>query len=309
MFLCVQLWPLTSKFHLNQLSFSKPLLFNCLNFVLVCYCLDRWLRMSRTLSLFDPVTCTCFPSCARSASESKRKASTSASARCFLMSFLRTIGSRLLSDHKLSGLSGKEPGPNSQPPPTDLGSAVTLCLHCPLWIQHPLLGPKPRSHIPSCLLQHPQMCRLWLFAPSTLAHFSLSFFTQSPHYLRDQNQSNPGSPPPSPSYWTSVPCWEHLEFIMLFTFTFTFITLILWLAPHYNTWPQVANAPPWPINVFYFYRNVFTVCFYVSIFRFSTLDNSEFPWQTLSTMHSTIRSTVYNLEVFPSTFIISTCCR
>lgn len=308
MFLCVQLWPLTFKFHPNQLSFSKPLLFNCLNFVHVCYCHDRWLRMSRTLSSFDPVTCTCFPSCARSASESKQKASTSASARCFLMSFLRTIRSRLLSDHKLSGLSGKEPGPNSQPPPTDLGSAVTLCLHCPLWIQHPLLGPKPRSHIPSCLLQHPQMCRLWLFAPSTLAHFSLSFLPNRPMISETKTNQIQAAPHRLLRTEPLYPVGTTLSLLC-------FLLIHLLSSPSFFGWYLITTLDPkWPMllpgqSMFSISIEMYLQYVSMSIFRFCMLDNSGFPWQTLSTMHSTTRSTVYNLEVFPFTFIISTCCR
>lgn len=160
---------------------------------------------SPTFSTFDPVTCNRFASCV------KTKRINICLGPISVIAYLRTIGSWSLSDHRPSGLAGKEPGPKSQPPPTDLGSAVTLCSLRPLWIQHPSLGLKPRSHVPSCLLPHPQMCRLWLFAPSTLAHFSLSFLPNRPtiyELQRTKNQSNPASR--LFSNWTPAPSVENL---------------------------------------------------------------------------------------------------
>lgn len=189
MFLCSQPWPLTSESHPNQLSLA-PLLSVLVNlwschlqpfFQLCSFCL--WVKTKRINICLGPIS---------------------------FIAYLPTIGSWSLSDHQPSGLAGKEPGPKSQPPPTDLGSAVTLCSLRPLWIQNPSLGLKPRSHVPSCLLPHPQMCRLWPFAPSTLAHFPLSFLPNRPTIRVATDQKPIKSSQPSFSNWTPAPSGENL---------------------------------------------------------------------------------------------------
>lgn len=176
------------------------------------------------------------------------------------ISILATNGSWSLSDHRLSGLSGKEPGPKSRPPPANLRSAVTPCPHRPLWLQHPSLGPKPKSHVPSCLRLHPQMHRLWLFASTTLAHFWLSLLPNHPMiYEFKQTQTRRIQPalhrllstqPMHPILGT----WSS-QVMMRFYFYSYFHHIILsplhYFQLNHSTWLRVANAPPWPITVIF----------------------------------------------------------